>query len=65
MWDNIYDTLQAINHSDVENMITDVKTKYEIIDVQPNQRSSEKIADTVDGESLSLSLSLTQTYRDT
>lgn len=39
MWDNIYDTLQAIDENERDEMGSDEGAKYEIIDVVPSEKN--------------------------
>ncbi|KAI6695798.1 hypothetical protein NL676_023508 [Syzygium grande] len=39
MWDNIYDTLQAIDENESDGTGSDEGTKYEIIDVVPSEKN--------------------------
>lgn len=43
MWDNIYDALQAIDQCEMGNTISKTNTEFEIIDVQPDERTSKAI----------------------
>lgn len=40
MWDNIYDTLQAIGSNDSNGTVTDEPSQYETIDVLPCQKNA-------------------------
>lgn len=39
MWDNIYDTLQAIDENESDGTGSDEGMKYEIIDVVPSEKN--------------------------